>query len=908
MKKNDWILTISVVLYSFLFYKQSLGINFLFFNLFVVASLLIRDRELLKNKYWIITAIASIVSSVCILLYGNLLSFFANFFSLSLLSVLSINKNSSVFLALFYSLSSFASSIVFIIIDFVERRRKRITTVKTGVFTKILIGVIIFIVLLLFFFLYQKSNPLFYNFTKDINLDFITAAWIFFTLGGLLLMYGFYYPLKFNNIHQRDVSNSNLISEKSEEEYNQSKWRKFFSFSVELSAGTILFLLLNMMLIILNILDINYLWINKVLPDGLTYADYVHQGIGTLIMSIIFAIIVILFFFRSQINYYKNNKVITLLVYFWILQNIMMVVSTAYRNLLYVNEYSLTYKRIGVYVYLLLAFIGLSTTLLKIGYKKSNWYLFRKNAWAAFFVLIIAAFINWDLLITRFNIEKSKQVDVNYLVGLSYKNLPILLSHKFNENDLSIKDNEIFDYKPRQYNNNKYSDDNYYNDLHRKLFMFLENYNRLKWQSYCVSKQQVYNEILTLEKSGKIDSLVLQNCNIENLTPIKGFVNLKSLNLNNDRVRKMNELSYFKKLSSLQLANNQIDSLEQFPVLNELKDLNLRNNVITNIDPLLVLTSLEKLDISTNKINDVRSFPKFKNLKSLNISGNTINDLAPFIEMKKLKSLDLSYSPLINLKTLPVIPSLSELYLNNNQITAKNIEVLWRLSEYKNLTGLYLSGNELENLNFILIYIDNRAKLNMLESPIFGNLQILDVSNCSLTNIYSVKYIENLMELNVSFNKLNEISSIESLKNLEVLNVSSNGIDNLKSISELENLLKLNVSSNHIDSVPHLKSFNSLLELNASHNQIFCITSLSKLKNIGILDLNNNNIIDISALSNLKSLESLNLMNNPIKDYSPLFGLKQLKKLYIANASKEQLEKLKQALPKTKIETEVQKL
>ncbi len=902
MKKNDWILTISVVLYSFLFYKQSLGINFLLFNAFVVGSLLIKDKDLLKNKSWLITAIASIASSVCILLYGNILSFFANFFSLCVLSVLSINKNSSVFLAIFYSISSLGSSMVFIIIDFVERRRKKVVTTRTGVFTKILIGIIVFVVLLLFFFLYRKSNPLFYNFTKEINLDFITAAWIFFTLGGLLLMYGFYYPLRFKGMHNKDLSSSNNLSEKTKEEYTQSKWRKILSFNVELSTGTILFLLLNVMLIILNILDINYLWINKTLPDGLTYADYVHQGIGTLITSIIFAILVILFFFRSQINYYKNNKAIKMLAYFWILQNILMVISTGYRNLLYVNEYSLTYKRIGVYIYLLLAFIGLLTTIMKIIYKKSNWYLFRTNTWAAFFVLILAAFVNWDVLITRFNIEKSKQVDVNYLVSLSYKNLPILLSHKFNETDLISKDIERFDYRTYPYNNYMYSSYNYYNNLHRKLYEFLENYNELDWQSFNYSKWQVVKQIMDLEHAGKIDSLVLHTCNIENLDAIKEFTLLKSLNLNNDKVRHMSELKYFKKLVSLQLSDNQIDSLDNFPALNELKDLNLKNNQVSNITPLFVLGSLETLDISTNKLTDVNGFTKLKNLKTLNISGNTINDLHPLSEMQNLKSLNLSFSPLINLKTLPIIPSLSELYLNNNQLTYKDFDILLRLIKYDKLTGLYLYGNELENLNFIEVYVGNNSKSGMTESSILDNLQILDVSSCSLDNIYSVKYIENLMELNISYNKLKDISSLASLKNLEILNMNTNNINDIRSICELENLLKLNISSNLIDSLPEFKSFKSLLELNASSNQIYNISSLSKLKNIGNLNLSNNNISDISALSNLKSLESLNLINNPIKDYSSIYNLKQLKELFVSNISKDQIERLKMALPKTKIE------
>ena len=39
MKKNDWLLFAAVGLYSFLFYQQTLGINFLIFTLFLVTAL-----------------------------------------------------------------------------------------------------------------------------------------------------------------------------------------------------------------------------------------------------------------------------------------------------------------------------------------------------------------------------------------------------------------------------------------------------------------------------------------------------------------------------------------------------------------------------------------------------------------------------------------------------------------------------------------------------------------------------------------------------------------------------------------------------------------------------------------------------------------------------------------------------
>ena len=85
-------------------------------------------------------------------------------------------------------------------------------------------------------------------------------------------------------------------------------------------------------------------------------------------------------------------------------------------------EFGLTYKRIGVYTYLTLTIIGLVTSFIKVAAVKNNWFLFRKNAWAAYLVLITAACFNWDRVITSHNLNFTREPDLNYLLMLSDSN------------------------------------------------------------------------------------------------------------------------------------------------------------------------------------------------------------------------------------------------------------------------------------------------------------------------------------------------------------------------------------------------------------------------------------------------------------------------------------------------------
>jgi hypothetical protein len=270
--------------------------------------------------------------------------------------------------------------------------------------------------------IYRSANPVFKNYTDQLKLDFISWEWIRFVVGGWILLYAFFNQVDIPFLIQKDQEGSDNLNAG---EYSSSILLPRTNY--ENTTGIILFTMLNILLLLLNIIDINTLWISSVLPEGVTHSELVHQSIGLLITSIIIAISVILYFFRGSLNFYPSNNTIKILTYLWIIQNVLLVITTIYKNQLYIDAYSLTYKRIGVYIYLLLTLIGLITTFLKVYQVKSNWYLFRKNGWIFYSILIVSGFLNWDLIITRYNINYSKELDNFYLLELAPTSLPDLM-------------------------------------------------------------------------------------------------------------------------------------------------------------------------------------------------------------------------------------------------------------------------------------------------------------------------------------------------------------------------------------------------------------------------------------------------------------------------------------------------
>src|SRR5690606_28871759 len=104
-----------------------------------------------------------------------------------------------------------------------------------------------------------------------------------------------------------------------------------------------------------------------------------HAGIYALIFSIVLVIFIVTYLFRGQLNF-QYNRVLKPLVIFWLVLNLLMVITTSIKNWEYVEFWGLTYKRMGVFVYLLLATIGLAITIYKVINKRSFWFVLRKTS------------------------------------------------------------------------------------------------------------------------------------------------------------------------------------------------------------------------------------------------------------------------------------------------------------------------------------------------------------------------------------------------------------------------------------------------------------------------------------------------------------------------------------------------
>jgi hypothetical protein len=512
MKRNDVPILIATAVYSFLFYKQSAGVNYFLFNILLIIFLLIRDIGLLQSRPFLFAAAGCIISSCCVFWYDTTLPFAADMISLILLAGFSFDRSSSIIIAFFHSFYSLIGVVIFFVIDTAESLRTPDSgNGRARLFNKVVLAIVPVIIFLIFFGIYYTGNPIFAKLADQINLDFISIAWCMFTLGGFFFMYGFFKQRVIPAIQDIDHQTGDTLNPVSLDQHVKTVIGEMLSIPSLVYTGVLLLVLLNLLLATVNGLDVYYLGILHTTPPGVTLSEYLHNGTNSLILSIILAVCVILFYFRGYLNFYEGNGWLKKLSYIWIAQNIILVISTAYRNTVYIGDYGLTHKRIGVYVYLFLCIVGLVTTFVKITQGKNNWFLFRRNAWVAYVFMIVSCPVDWDTVITSFDInrfqsDKTMEIDQRYLADLSYTNLAQLFEYY-------IVEGKTLHYVPATSAGEitlriTGADSHYSNDIKKMIwekYTYLETrYAPHSWQSHCMSKS---NNLHAIERMMKEHNL-----------------------------------------------------------------------------------------------------------------------------------------------------------------------------------------------------------------------------------------------------------------------------------------------------------------------------------------------------------------------------------------------------------------
>jgi len=248
----------------------------------------------------------------------------------------------------------------------------------------------------------------------------------------------------------------------------------------------------NALLLVVNAVDIAWVWFGFTVEEGFSLKQFVHEGTWLLILSILLSMAILLHLFRGNLNFHPKERGMRLLATAWVAQNFILGVSVFLRNYHYIHFHGLAYKRIGVIVFLALVLVGLVTLYLKIERRRTLTYLLRVNGWAAFAALVGLATVNWDGVIVRYNLAHWNQgeIDVDNYLAMSDKVLPLLYD------DLAKVEAQMARHRENRVRWVEHLEPlSFRSDLDLKRYRFLGRYLQQDWRSWTLADQRTYEAL-----------------------------------------------------------------------------------------------------------------------------------------------------------------------------------------------------------------------------------------------------------------------------------------------------------------------------------------------------------------------------------------------------------------------------
>ena len=238
----------------------------------------------------------------------------------------------------------------------------------------------------------------------------------------LMLIVGYVVPYSFTKY----ISENNIVLKQGKSNTNEP------------IVATIVTGMISLLYLIFSTIQIVYLFMGKgKLPANYTYAEYAREGFFQLLLINIFNIILIFI----CLDFFKDSKVLKLILTVISGCTFIMIASSAYRMMMYIGEYGLTFTR--VFVLWILAVIALVMIGFLFRIFKESFDIFKFSTIVVTTCFLVLSLSHVDYFIAKYDLNMYKQmkkhysaedvyeyVDYDYLMGLSTDAAPAIMEHK----------------------------------------------------------------------------------------------------------------------------------------------------------------------------------------------------------------------------------------------------------------------------------------------------------------------------------------------------------------------------------------------------------------------------------------------------------------------------------------------
>ncbi|AYN00282.1 DUF4173 domain-containing protein [Chryseobacterium sp. 3008163] len=405
MKTHHYIF-LTTAIFVTLFYNENIGLNLGILAIVYSVLTVFKTPEKNRTRTFMILLVTSIFSGIAFAWYGDFASFLAVVSSLLLLSYRSQNKRMKILLLIPVFVVNCFTFIcrVFNLDKWLPKRN------ASGLWQKVLAFVLIPLIFIsIFFGIYSAGSDHFASIFTDYELDIDLWQLLCISILGFFIAFNYWnYSVEKLIYKQNHV----LANEFEAKDKIQKATYSFLDLNSERMSGVISFFCLNILLVFF-IITFNYEQFYEAVKTPNQLSEETHERVGAVIMSIVMAILVIMFYFKSNFNFDSKAGLMKILVKIWIVLNAVLVISAMLKNTEYIINYGFTYKRLGVYAFLILSLIGLVMTFVKIQMRKKNVFLFNAMIWYFYGTILACSYINWGGLITSQNMKRD-DFAINY--------------------------------------------------------------------------------------------------------------------------------------------------------------------------------------------------------------------------------------------------------------------------------------------------------------------------------------------------------------------------------------------------------------------------------------------------------------------------------------------------------------
>lgn len=493
------------LIFNTIFWEEELAINWFLFVLLVLGVNFKRVLPLLRTPSGVAFVSAVLVSAFMLVWQHTVLSAFASLVALiCCVGVLQYPEIRTVYSA------GFSAAINFFKLPDLNWNWGRTGVHNKRIMRFIRLGVLPFLILFVFFLLFRGANVVFREATDHVFgqiarfFDYLfmglepariffflfalaVAGWIWFE-GKYPLVKNAELPLRDNLQRVRRNLPRNPLGIRSGEKVIYQTVPTI-GLKNENRSAVWMVAAVCILLAVINVLDVVYVWFGVGYSSAVDYSAKVHEGVYFLIASILLSIAIVLYVFRRNQNFYTRNRRLIQWTTAWIALNALLVVSVFIRNFYYISHQGLTYKRIGVIVFLIVVALGLYSLLRKVRQRKSFFFMSKFNSWTLFALLICSSVINWDVHICRYNVRNvsPEEFDVTYLMDLSDEALL----------ELALQDVK----KLEHYNHPRDWNLSYDQLLRQRVCAIREKYSKTEWSfwSWNFRDERILNKLRQLK-------------------------------------------------------------------------------------------------------------------------------------------------------------------------------------------------------------------------------------------------------------------------------------------------------------------------------------------------------------------------------------------------------------------------